>query len=288
MPVPPIWPAPAYRFNVGDTLSLVLETPLSASNSPAQASAGVVVFVRMLYDDGTPDEFQLTVAAPAQGATTTLFDRNFSQSGVIVDMYITQTGTNPDDSVYAILHIQNAVSQQVNVRRTKIFSGYLGSGCETLGFFEPQSFRTTWVFQGTVAEDATVGTHVCTLTVSPGVGNAMELMYAEIVATGAAGLVQRAYITDGTNEITELFNATTAGTYAVPSAIAAAGGTSAGARIIISGSQQLVLKATTSTVSDTQTFSVAARLKKPLALPTATLADNTGTPTLTVNTNGIF
>jgi hypothetical protein len=49
---------------------------------------------------------------------------------------------------------------------------------------------------------------------------------------------------------------------------------------------RLKLQVSTAAVSVTQTFAVACRIKG--AVPTATLADTVGTPTLTTNTDQVF
>src|SRR2546426_145715 len=66
----------------------------------------------------------------------------------------------------------------------------------------------TWVFQGTVLEDATGGTHVTSLTVTPGAGNEFLILYGGISAgAGAANLVF-VKITDGTNLLARFANGT--------------------------------------------------------------------------------
>src|SRR5213594_2629966 len=67
---------------------------------------------------------------------------------------------------------------------------------------------STYIFQGTAAEDATGGTHVVTLTVSPTKGGEFELMYGQIlVGNTATAQTAIAYIDDGTNKITTVLNA---------------------------------------------------------------------------------
>ena len=43
-----------------------------------------------------------------------------------------------------------------------------------------------FVIRGTVGEDATAGTHVCSLTVTPGAGNELEVLYGGVVAKAHA------------------------------------------------------------------------------------------------------
>ena len=96
-------------------------------------------------------------------------------------------------------------------------------------------------------------------------------------------------IDDGTNAIVQIFtiNPTANTNYYFPDANTPTAGSAAGQRYMISGTMRLVLTAQTSTISGTQTFAVACRLKG--AVPTtATLADTVGVPTLTTNTNRVF
>ena len=151
----------------------------------------------------------------------------------------------------------------------------------------------TWVFQGTVAEDATVGTHVSSLTVTPGSGQEMQILYGGFVAGAGAANLLTIVIDDGTNIITRFANATSLASGAdlwFPSAVAGSSGSQAEflpPNIIVSGTMRYKMSVSTATVSLTHTFSLAARLKTS-ALPTATLADTVGTPTLVTNTNRVF
>src|SRR5947208_4417330 len=74
-------------------------------------------------------------------------------------------------------------------------------------WFKTWPHGKTWVFQGTVAEDATGGTHVCSLTVTPGAGNEMKVLYGEItIGNTATSQTPFVGIDDGTNELTRLLN----------------------------------------------------------------------------------
>lgn len=286
-------PGPSLRIRVGDSLVYTANICLvSGSNSSITLRSRA----RAIYDDGTEDTFvwnDKTYAGVASGGTVSgaqFGDHTASKNGYIVEWtFYGPPGTGPPNSVWVQGYIAADPANATNW--ACVLKGII-EGQESLvgiGEFVPFSpdLWPLWCFQGTVQEDATVGTHVCTLTISPGAGGAMEIVAAEIIATGAGGPVENAYITDGTNILAYLFQATAAGTYTVPAAIAAAAGLSAGGRIRLSGAMQLVLTASTSTVSDTQTFSVIARIM-PTTIPTATLADNTGSPTVTTNTNKVF
>jgi len=153
------------------------------------------------------------------------------------------------------------------------------------------------VFQGTVAEDATGGTHVCSLTVTPGAGNEMRVgeMRFTVGATATAQVVSIT-VDDGTNDLFYPLVAssdTTSGRIVQwPTAATAAftGGNNVigpgTVGFVVSGTMRLILKVSTAAVSVTQTFAVVCRIKG--APPTATLADNVGTPVLTTNTNAVF
>jgi len=157
----------------------------------------------------------------------------------------------------------------------------------------------TWVFQGTVLEDATVGTHLSSLTVTPGAGNELLVLYGRIVVGNTAtAQVVSIFIDDGTNLLVRpLFvsNTTASVEYQIgyeetattinPSANVDR--ISLDRPFIVSGTMRLVLQVSTTIVSLTQTFAIACRIKSS-ALPTATLADTVGVPTLTTNTNQVF
>lgn len=148
----------------------------------------------------------------------------------------------------------------------------------------------TYVFQGTIAEDATAGTHVCTLTITPGVGNEMQVLYGEILdgntATSQSIIVS---IDDGTNEVFRYISdsSTTAQQRFCfpwnPTAASARGSTD---KALVSGAMRLILQVQTAAVSVTQTFAVVCRIHG--AKPTAVLADTVGTPVLTTNTDAVF
>lgn len=278
----------AFRVILGDWVGVSV-----ANTGGTIANATVVGYYRVIYDDGTDDLFTMVPAsitgtiihlAPTRGAT---------QSGWIVSLNVFPSVPSgsyaPRGSLFAQAGIYSGTPGDFGQLQNGSFAtGFIGAyDSLILGQAQREEDYAVWVFQGTVAEDATVGTHTCTLTVSPNGANQLEVLYGMIIAQGLAGLVQNAYITDGTNIIAYLFQATAAGTYIFPSALAASAGIAAGAKIRLSGSMQLILTAQTSTVSDTQTFSLACRIFGS-GLPTATLADNTGTPTITVNTNKVL
>ena len=149
----------------------------------------------------------------------------------------------------------------------------------------------TWVFQGTVTEDATAGTHISSLTVVPGAGNEMEVLYGNFTAGAGAANLATALIDDGSNNIAFLMNSLSLASGQIAS-FPYTGTQVADSRvnvispIIISGTMRLIMRISTATVSLTHAFSVACRIKG--GLPTATLADNVGTPVLTTNTNLVF
>src|SRR5439155_4844486 len=148
-----------------------------------------------------------------------------------------------------------------------------------------------WVFQGTVAEDATGGTHVCSLTVVPGTGNELEIQGFHFVAGAGAANLFSAKIDDGTNEVQRIQSAVSLSSgqwYDWPTVFNSTGNSlyhPAGSAKV-SGTMRLVLSVSTATVSLTHTFSVVCRVKG--APPNSTLADTVGTPVLTFNTQAFF
>lgn len=150
----------------------------------------------------------------------------------------------------------------------------------------------TWVFQGTVAEDATAGTHVSSLTITPGAGNEFTLLYARFKAGAGAANLFSVIIDDGTNTLADLvqpnFSLSSSQVVSLPFTGVVAGQKEMNvvSPIIISGAMRLIMSVSTATISLTHTFAVVCRIKG--AMPTATLADTVGTPTLTTNTNAVF
>lgn len=153
----------------------------------------------------------------------------------------------------------------------------------------------TYVFQGTIAEDATAGTHVCSLTVQPFGGNEMMLLYGSIIegstTTAQVAVVQ---VTDGTNVLAQYrFLTDTAASIehdfpvaTIPAANTNNGVTGSMIMMPISGAMNLVLKVTTAAVSVTQTFAVVCRIRG--GKPVSVLNDTIGTSTNTVNTDTVF
>src|SRR5438105_355678 len=129
----------------------------------------------------------------------------------------------------------------------------------------------------------------------------MQILYGQIqVGNTATAQTATVLINDGTNTIVQFVNPEGASNtqalevYAFPafqSATSALTGTNidfSGTMpfFLVSGTMQLILKVSTAAISITHTYSIACRLKG--TLPTATLADSVGTPTLTTNTNRVF
>jgi hypothetical protein len=150
----------------------------------------------------------------------------------------------------------------------------------------------TYVFQGTVAEDGTAGTHVSSLVVSPGAGNEMQIIAGEINAGNGAANLTNAIVDDGTNNIYRLIpsNLSLAANENVSFPTTSKGVTlnhaSSPGAYFVSGAMRLRLSISTATVSLTHGFAVACRFKG--AKPTAALADTIGSPTLTTNTDAVF
>jgi hypothetical protein len=161
----------------------------------------------------------------------------------------------------------------------------------------------TWVFQGTVTEDATAGTHVSSLTVSPGEGGELQILYARFLAGAGAANLTGFVIDDGANILLNLLGTGVAGAGGQVSlasgnelnwpngsntGFAAANQVSTipATGTIVSGPMRFIMRTSTATVSLVHTFAVVCRIKG--AVPTATLADTVGTPTLTTNTSRVM
>lgn len=271
----------AYRIRKGEFVAveaLCVATPVSLT--------GRVV---LAYDSGHHDRITFPTTSLALGANGLAGNQRAKEDGWVIGLFLHTTTPIPESSVWCQVLICFGEDASPASTNAVISEGYLGGFRSLmLGANQPLDYSAIWVFQGTVQEDNTVGTHVCTLTVTIPSGSSAQLLFGQIIMTGAAGLQANAQILDPTGvfELGQFASATSAGILSFPYAAAAGGfSTSAGSRILTAGCQ-LVLTATTSTVSDTQTFSCALAIKG--LLPTAVLADNTGTPTLTTNVSGVF
>lgn len=150
-----------------------------------------------------------------------------------------------------------------------------------------------YVIQATVQEDGTVGTHICTLTVTPGAGNEMQLLYGSITAGAGAANIVSIQILDASagNEIATLVAALSLASgakFSFPFTGTQATGSQLNvvSPILVSGTMALKMTLSTATVSLAHTFAVVLRVRADA--PTATLADTVGAPTLTFNTNKFF
>jgi hypothetical protein len=294
--VPPISGGTAFRINKGDTFALLY-------GNLGTTATGVAGQIRVEYDNGKRDEFYLQAAAAAAGKGNVQPNgmKTALEDGWVVSLFVFTTGTQPSPGGF---YCTAVIVKPGTLGGAEVYevlaTGYVGSAQYLiLGTNIPSGFNATWVFQGTIAEDATGGTHDCTLTVTPGVGQELQLIYGQVaVGNTATAQVSNAHITDGTNELFEFFNqSTTTASLEVDFPTGPAGVVqnatiipvpSGGYPLTVSGSMQLVLEVSTTAVSVTQTFAVVCRLKSTGPLPTATLADTVGSPTLTTNTNAVF
>lgn len=289
----PQLPGPAFRVKVGDILTYNIYNALTTNNSnyTIQSRARVIGDDGNDYLVGFPDTPTAGVASgntfqgPVSATTPIpingwLVEWNWGVPG--------GTAGIPHNSIWVEAYVSS--DSAGNASWELVSRGPIGANITpALGWFtEPTpDLWPVWVLQATIASDATVGTHKCTCNIAASPGGAFDLLYGQLVAAGSAGQNFTAYITDGTNVIATLFVASSAGTLSFPAAIAAAGGASAGAPIRVAGNMRLIIEADTSTVSQTQTFSVALRIR-PNRIPVVALADNVGSPTITTNTNQVF
>jgi len=291
----------AYRIKAGDILAYSLFSALTTLNS----TYSVRGIARAIYDDGTQDIFSFqaesTVGTPGTngggGGTfvaTYPGDHPIAKDGWLVEWYFGGPANAPNNSIWIEGYIGSTSTGTVGgaLAWQLVLRGPVTPMAEsTLGTFDPVG-RDNWpilLVQGTVLEDNTVGTHVCSLTLTPRAGGAMEFLYGQIILTGAAALSTSAYIDDGAgNVLGTLFNASAAGTYGFPNSASTTNAfLTGGIPFLISGVMRLILSTATSTVSDTQTFACALRFR-PNLVPKATFADNTGSPTITINTYTVF
>jgi len=287
--------APAYRIRKGQWILLDIGALKSGG------TIGGVFFVD--YDDGTSDRIDVAPVSISLGENDALSLPNgkATKDGWVTAGYVISTASAIVGAVYVQAYImEGSGNVDVNSIRQKLCEGYTSEEID-LGQFDRLDYRAIYVFQGTVAEDATAGTHVSTLTITPGAGNALEISYGSIIV-GATATAQTAdaIIDDGTNVVTSLMNQQKVSDTGSSMFYSIPGVSQSPALLItnidsspdhggwrISGTQRLILRVSTAAVSVTQTFAVSCRVRG-LGLPTATLADTVGSPTLTTNTNTVF
>lgn len=255
----------------------------------SSAAVVAVTSCEILYDDGTMDHLQTD---PFTMNGTSVIAGIDTESRAKMDGWVTDAVCSGVSAV--------GIEGQTYVMLTvgPYGGGVLGRGylynfhnvCQDE--FDEQDRWTTWVFQGTVGEDSTVGTHNSSLTVTPGAGNEMQLLYGRIQGGAGAANLLTITIDDGTNVIHRIADSLSLASgqyFNFPNSLAPAAqaiGNPMPASNIISGTMRWIAQISTATVSLTHTFAVACRIKG--ALPTATLADSLGTPTLTTNTSAVF
>src|SRR3990172_4723870 len=121
----------------------------------------------------------------------------------------------------------------------------------------------TYVFQGTILEDATAGTHISSLTVVPGAGNEFHVLSARFVAGAGAANLTTVIVDDGTNILQRWSNAISLasgqemnwpwpGATNTQAAASEQRGIPAG--MPISGTMRFYMQTSTATVSLTHTF----------------------------------
>ena len=278
----------AYRIRLGDYVALLTTTLFTAANFALYAR------IMLEYDDGSRD-FMVVNQTTLNGNQTFVTQQPAAKNGWVIALWTTwrQIGAvvaPPQNSIHITAVITPDAGGAANTETSVIAEGFVGNQQSLmLGLQNDRDNWSTWIFQGTVLEDATVGTHTCSLTVSPQAGCELEILYGSIVNVGLAANNVQAYIDDGSGHtLAQLLVGSAAGTYTFPYSVPlpSSQGVSGGALFRVAGAMRVILQSTTSTVSDTQTFAIACRIRR--GLPAATLADSTGTPTITVNVNATF
>lgn len=297
----------AYRVHAGDWIGYLANVCLVLTNNAAITIRGRA---RLIYDDGSEDVLTFadkTFSGIASGASVTgaqFPDSACKKNGWLVELSFQGPGGSvPARAVWiqAMIAADQALAQVYEY----VISAPLGGqeNLAVLGTVIPMDNDRgpLWLFNGTVAEDSTAGTHVTSLTVTPGAGNSFEVI-GGFIQLGNSGTAQTAtaYQTDGSGHMVGYLLNANAQSVSVASQIIplmtvsqTIGSSNQGMQPItqagwrISGTSSLVMSLTTTTVSITTTFALVCKLR-PTAIPVATLADAVGTPTLTTVTNAVF
>lgn len=287
----------AYRIRVGQSVALYISILSVAGGGSVEAA------FRVEYDDGSSDTLSVAPLALTSLGDQIGISNAATQDGFVVSGSTYSSGADAQGAIFAKMYIIDGTVYSNAAVRQVLGVGYASSDdtC-AFGAFQRLDFYATYVFQGTIAEDATGGTHVCTLTVTPGAGNSIEVVGGAIqVGNTATAQGPSAFVDDGTNILFHLLNpdgtteTNASAVYEIPTgsqllsnltSSSQSPGASWGA-FKISGSMRLILKVSTAAVSVTQTFSMVVRIRG-TDLPTVALADTVGTPVLTTNTNALF
>lgn len=285
MPIPA---GTAFRIKTGSIIAVI-------TNSLFPTSAGFIFggVATVQYDDGTIDYLRFPDTAIG-GGQVILSTAPVTQNGWVVNVAPALTLSPylpPQNSIHVQVVIASSpITGQGNAQVGVIASGWHGTQqALILGNYTDDDRWACWVFQGTVASDATVGTHTCSLTVTGLAGSEMEVLYGSIALNGVLSLNAEIDITDGTNVLWRQ-NASAAASYMIGAPGKGDGGYFTfplpQPPVRVAGTMSIILTAQTSTVSQTQTFTLVCRIRR--SLPTAVLADSTGTPVLTTNTSKVF
>lgn len=287
--MPPTIPPVGYRIRQGETIVAYV---WSADN--------VILggHFRVLYDDGSLEDWTLDQLTTGTSRARLQMFSNRTATGdgyVIAGGFTFQGGTK---TKYGMTYAQAGIAAEPSADETwrgTLCQGYVYFGHTlSIGEFKEPEPWTLYLVQGTVIEDATAGTHLSSLTVSPANGSEMILLYWNFKAGAGAANLLSVNILDalGGNIITReavSLSLASGETISGPFTGAAANSSvlNVSSFILISNGMAITFTVSTATVSLTHTFA-AAFLVRGGVKPTATLADTIGTPTLTKNTDAFF
>lgn len=271
---------PLYPFRAGDRIRVSVRSWSVTKN---------VLFVRVRYNDGTPDRRQMTITHSAGDYSNELF---YSEDPFLEDGYIKSLTVDSgleDREAYIAVFVDN----EAELLHYCVFAGLLDVVHTPLGFFEHEDFSHTWVYQAQITNGANAGDHE--YEVVPGAGKEFEIVGGylwNLDATGHVGFVN--IRDDDDNELIALmedlagltFDGSTAMGYPTSDVVAAGGSQGAvDSRRIVSGGMKLYAKLASVEANDLSRFSLVARIRG--GKPAVTLA-SPALATETVNKDEVF
>ncbi len=267
---------PEYPFRRGDRIRVSVRSWSTLVN---------VLFVRVRYNDGTPDRRQISITHSAGDYSNELF---FSEDPFLQDGYIeslTVDSLLEDREAYLAVFVDN----EAELLHYCIFAGLLDVVHTPLGFFEHEDFSHTWVYEVDIINGDADG-EVSAIIV-PGAGNEFEVLYGTIFNGDSVNRVTEALVQDDDdNRIGWIMRAATVNAgHFIGFPIYGAGTTNRGGesnRWIISGGMKLKLSMAAVGATDDVNFAIACRIRG--GSPTVTEAFTGSGGTITINKEQVF
>ncbi len=244
---------PRYPFRRGDRIRVSVRSWSTVDN---------ILFVRVRYNDGTPDRLQIDITHGSGDYSNELFfsEDTFLQDGYVESLTVASTLENRE--AYIAVFVDNEAEEL----HYCIFAGLLDVVHTPLGFFEHEDFSHTWVYQANVTNDGSnSGNH--DYVVTPGAGNEMEILYGGITNDDTSARTTEVRIRDDDDNIlVKLIKVASTGvgeTRPFP-ALGASGAddsVASGSRLIVTGAMNVLARVSAVAISQDSMFTIVCRIK---------------------------